>query len=322
MLPTVGLRFYPGGPQRIRFGQVTFVPTRTLRTRGQLASLIQKTSLAKKAPDRLRQFLSSDAYAICHVSATEVDPQGCAVRLADEALSFLYATVVKGRSKVWRKPVEMRALKPSFSEVLGISRNADRASLDATRNEPLVSLTIDGFMRGNRDVDFYRELDRLLCRNVAVEKQWRRSLIKSASMLGMARRTPESWKALLFVVIGLESLLPSGSGKKISEDLSRRAETCFGWLKSRSASVTASRVVELYKKRNAIAHRGELDVASYEDVLGADELLYNLLLNIFKHLRLWNSQEKFLSFLEKVEARRLLGFKRLGYPKGVRYIHS
>jgi hypothetical protein len=321
LFPIAGMSFHKGGPKQLRFGRCRFVPSSMLKGRGAIARLISGARIRDKlSPAMLDDFLRFDTYICCQQSGTKDFALQKAEEDASRAIYLMYGSSAKGRSRHHQAHATLLTSKSALLKMhLAISATQGAFSFGGKVAGPIAPFSVDAFTRANQGIEFTVELDRILTSSSGVNPKWRAALLQSTEMLGRARCSSEPWNALLLTVIGLESILVPNTFSKIADRLSERTETCFCWL--REPINFSKQVTELYNKRNAIAHRANLSSVNDGDVILADTLLYNVLLNAFKNLARWPSQEDFLTFLDRVAARRLLGHKNLGFPKKVRFLH-
>ena len=80
----------------------------------------------------------------------------------------------------------------------------------------------------------------------------------------------------------------------------------------------AEKVEDLHKVRHQIVHQADTSKFTIDHLLFSDDLVFNLFLNLVKHVRLFRKQEDVIDFCRKVQAERILGLKSSVRPKGFR----
>jgi len=110
-------------------------------------------------------------------------------------------------------------------------------------------------------------------------------------------------------MIALEMILTTDEKGEMLDVLPRRIGALLDWALPWEANNYKERIEGVYKKRNALLHRGRRDELTEEDVAFTDHLLENVLANIVRHPKLFDSKEALVEFCAKVEAERTLGRK-------------
>lgn len=111
-----------------------------------------------------------------------------------------------------------------------------------------------------------------------------------------------------------------GNDENQIERLLDRLEALLGWVELWTGEEYGRKLREIYKKRNDIIHRAQYDIANMEDVLLTDEIIFNVLVNIAAHPKIFSDKNSIIRFAEKVKAEQLLGIKSRTRPKTLTYI--
>jgi hypothetical protein len=146
-------------------------------------------------------------------------------------------------------------------------------------------------------------------------------------MIGESIGTADLLKSFLWNWIALEMLL-TRQDDKVEEMLPKRAEALLGWARTSvnpdmtlwQAREYDARIRRVYKKRNALVHRGQRNAITHEDVEFTDHLLLNLLGNLVAFPELFPSKQALVEFSEKVEAERILKVKPRVRPRDLKFI--
>lgn len=171
--------------------------------------------------------------------------------------------------------------------------------------------------------NFQREMvfDRLLKilnGKIKVDSSWRSDLERAAILIGQSHCSTEIAHSFLWNMIALELLLTEQRNKQ-DNALSERAEALLGWVGSWEIEGYESRIRDAYKKRCGFVHDGNSDDISISDLLFTDDLLFNLLLNLVHHTKLFQSKKAVIDFSNKLAAERTLGLKPRVRPKTFKF---
>jgi len=152
-----------------------------------------------------------------------------------------------------------------------------------------------------------------------VSISWRRRLKRAALFAGQSWQTIDPVMAFLYNIFSLETLLLEGGRGGKSEYLAKRTEAFLGWAGfwGQEKDFT-EKVVNMYDVRNQIVHQADTSKFTIDHLLFSDDLVFNLFLNLVKHVRLFRKQEDVIDFCRKVQAERILGLKSSVRPKGFR----
>lgn len=150
-----------------------------------------------------------------------------------------------------------------------------------------------------------------------VSHGWRERLEHAALFAGRGWQTPDPVQAFLYNIFALETLLLESGGK--TEDLAKRVEAFLGWAGFWGQDESFTRKVEdMHKVRHKIVHQADTAEFTPDHLLFSDDLVFNLFLNLVKHVGLFKKQEDVIEFCRKVEAERILGLKSSVRPRSFR----
>lgn len=175
-------------------------------------------------------------------------------------------------------------------------------------------LVIDAHWKRSEQTFFFRKLLRLLDPKSILSNSWRQDLTRAAHLAGESQCLTDIAGAFLLNMIAVEILL-TGSSDRYSDALPKRAESFLGWAADWKLRNYESRIGAIYRKRCDLVHRGRKDEITKGDLFFSDDLLFNVLINIVRHPRLFRSKELLIEFSSKVQAEKLLGIKSRTRPK-------
>lgn len=150
-----------------------------------------------------------------------------------------------------------------------------------------------------------------------IDHGWWKRLFRAALFAGQSWQTIDPVQAFLYNIFSLEALLLESGGK--TEDLARRTEVFLGWAGFWGQDESfAEKVKDMHSVRHLIVHQADTSKFSLDHLLFSDDLIFNLFLNLAKHVELFKSQAKVIEFCRKIEAERILGLKPRVRPKSFR----
>lgn len=165
---------------------------------------------------------------------------------------------------------------------------------------------------------FFFDLISIISSNNKMQKKWKETIIRAAEMAGKSMQSRDLEYCFLWNMIIVEMLLTE-QGDKYSDSLPERAEAFIGWVGYWNENKFEEQIIELYKKRCQFVHDGNSNNISVEDVLFTDDLVFNLMWNIVKHINLFPSKKAIIDFSDKVKAEKLLSIKSKVQPKTLRF---
>jgi len=177
---------------------------------------------------------------------------------------------------------------------------------------------LTGHWRNFHRQAFFLGLLKIINGDTKVSRSWRNDLKRAAIFAGRSINSNDVANSFLWNMIALELLLTQ-QGDKYSAALPTRIEAFLGWVGFWSSGSYEDRIWEIYQKRSALVHDGNLEDISKKDLLFTDDLLFNLLVNIVRFPKLFQSKGDVIDFAEKVEAEHRLGLKSKVRPKKLVY---
>ncbi|MGQ0602356.1 MAG: hypothetical protein ACT4QE_11770, partial [Anaerolineales bacterium] len=165
---------------------------------------------------------------------------------------------------------------------------------------------------------FFLKLLKILTGKIRVSENWRKDLMRASVLVGQSLTSSDVTKAFSWNMIALELLL-TRQGDKYTDVLPKRIEAFLGWVGYWLSDNYEEKIREVYRKRCDFVHQGNSDDITKRDLIFADDLLLNLLLNIVYYIEMFHSKEKIIEFADKVDAEHKLGQKSKVRPKRLRF---
>ena len=166
---------------------------------------------------------------------------------------------------------------------------------------------------------FFFDLISIISNSNKMQKKWRDTIVRASMMIGKSMQSVDLEYCFLWNMIIIEMLLTE-QGDKYSDRLPERAEAFIGWVSNWNEKNYEKKIRELYKKRCEFVHDGNSKNIKVEDVLFTDNLVFNLLWNIVKHINLFPTKESIIEFSDKVKAEKLLGMNSKIQPKTLKFM--
>jgi hypothetical protein len=168
---------------------------------------------------------------------------------------------------------------------------------------------------------FFDLLDLINNNSPGINSKWKKTLIRGAEMIGKSMQSRDIEYSFLWNMIVVEMLLTQ-SGDKYAKTLPERAESFIGWVGFWKEKNFEDRITEVYKKRCELVHGGNSENITVNDVLFSENLVFNIMWNIIKHLNIFTSKEKLILFSERIKAEKLLGIKSKIQPNTLMFMYG
>ena len=114
-------------------------------------------------------------------------------------------------------------------------------------------------------------------------------------------------------------MLLTEQGDKYVDKLPERIESFLGWTGYWNEKNYPEKIDRLYKLRCSFVHNGDSHSLRASDLLFSDELLFNLMHNIVRHIKLFPTKRQLIEYSDKVKAEKVLKIKSKVLPKTLRY---
>ena len=148
---------------------------------------------------------------------------------------------------------------------------------------------------------FFYDVVNIIKGRTKVAKAWRQDIRNAAILAGQSQCSSDIPQSFLWNMIAIELLLTQ-QGDVYRNALPERAEAFIGWSTNWKLSNYQERIRNVYIKRCNFVHDGNRDAIKVEDVLFTDHLLINILTNIVKNPKIFNSKKQLIDFSEKSKA--------------------
>lgn len=182
----------------------------------------------------------------------------------------------------------------------------------------LVSLTLDKQWKDCHKGSFFGRFIKILQGKVTIKTSWAADITRSVCLVGKSFNSDDIGSAFLWNMVALEMLL-ARQGDKYAEVIPKRIEALLGWIGYWDTAKFAERIDDIYKLRCKIVHDGRLDLVTPKDLLFTDDLMINVLFNLVRHPKVFQSKDDLINFADLVSAEHLLGMKSRIRPKTLRF---
>lgn len=182
-----------------------------------------------------------------------------------------------------------------------------------------ISLALDKEWKNYQREWFFGRFIKILQGKVQVKSSWAEDVTRSVCLVGKSFNANDIGSSFLWNMVALELLL-ARQGDKYSEVIPKRIEALLGWIGFWKTARFAARISDVYGLRCKIVHDGRLDLVTPKDLLFTDDLLANVLVNLLRHPKLFQSKDDLIDFAERVGAEHLLGVKSRVRPKTLRFV--
>jgi len=332
VIPVRNLRIEKELRQRVVIGRVEFIrPDKLAYVRRQFGIAYRISQLCRVDPYFRKIVQGEEALAVLHVKLKggqdfkEVTPE-CLQRVRDATAILSLSRCVYSRRR--------------YREIFGIDVQSARAWQDYVFLEkgaaptklgpkPLLGGQLEGahipFILDKHWWNFHSKhgfffalLDILYgSKRKEVSRSWRERLEHAALFAGRGWQTPDPVQAFLYNIFALETLLLESGGR--TEDLAKRVGAFLGWAGFWGQGERfMEKIEDMHRVRHEIVHQADTSKFTIDHLLFSDDLIFNLFLNLVKHVRLFKKQEDVIDFCHRVEAERFLGLKSRVRPKSFR----
>ena len=265
-------------------------------------------------------FDSAQTFAVLRYSGRPSELRGECLRTVRDELAILAVSQLGyGRRRLGSCP----AIKgePTAGRIEHLLIDAEDARVLAqysTVGKP-DTLMLSGLWKSYHRQFFFHNLLRVLRGDTGVSSAWRDDLQRAAILIGQSQCSSDVAQSFLWNMIALEILLTE-QGDKYANALPARAGAFIGWVGFWETDDYPARIADLYNKRCALVHSGRWHNISIQDLLFTDDLLFNLLSNLIRHIDRFPSKEAVLDFSRKVQAEHTLGIKPRIRPRTLTFV--
>jgi len=155
---------------------------------------------------------------------------------------------------------------------------------------------------------------------VDINSNWKKTIRNAAILAGKSNFSKDLSQTFLYNMIAIDSLLQLDPSERYPDLIINRYFVLFGWLTDEDPKFWKSKLERLYKLRCKMVHNGDISDIKTEDLIESDNVLFNLLYNICRFIKVFPNKQSLTNLSKKIEARRILGQKIIERPN-LRYFH-
>jgi len=320
--PISGLRLTSAVNKEFRVIRVTFVDRVKLPRIGKRMGIPFNVSETKKHITESGSFDAAEAQTFAvyrHTGTPENLTNICLQAIKDELDILSLSQLGYSRRRINAHPsLRGNQNKGKVSHLFLNSENPSRLYSNKLTGKFLELVLDERWKRYQRD-GFFLKLLKVLNSQISVSNAWRKDLQRASILIGQSQWSTDIAQSFMWNMIALELLLTE-QGDKYLEVLPSRVEAFIGWVGYWHRESYPEHIQDVYRKRSQFVHDGKRDKITIEDLLFTDDLLLNILINIVKHIKIFQSKEETIKFGEKVKAEHLLGIKPRVRPKTMQFV--
>lgn len=303
--------------REFHIGRVAFVSSERLPYIRRRLGIPERISEMNKQTKKF--FSSAKTFAVVrHTDEPEQAKRHCR-RLVQDALSMLAASQLGYKKRRFGSCPAIKGQTLSSSQEYFIIDSDDaRLTLGSQLFGKPDELILNDMWKEFHESAFFLELVKIINHKIEIANSWKEDLKRAAILVGQSQCSSDLPHAFLWNMIVLE-LLVTHQSNQLYEKLPSRIEAFLGWVGFWETENYSDRIKEIYKKRNLFVHQGKSDSVEIKDLLFADDIILNLLINLVKHHQLFQTKEDVVEFSRKVEAERILGVAPKVRPKTFQY---
>jgi hypothetical protein len=312
-VPIYNLRISDDLGGELRVGDVTFIAAK------KIPRIRRRLGIAEVS--RSDFFSQAETYAHLKTRRGEKDP------LTAEFLRIRQAVFLLASSQFYR---ERRAHRTFFGgpecntfledQYLLVEITSRSGMVNWQRLSPVEPYTLDKQWQGFFRHHFFPRLLRIINGQVKISKDWSCNIRNAALCAGQSHWARTRWEALLYNMIGIETLL-THRGDTFPDALVERVDALFGWITNNNLTPWEKLISRLYSLRNRFVHDADVRGVTMRDIMNADMILSNLLYNICALPKIFHSKQAIILLAERVKARRVLGM-RPARPKPLHFVRQ
>jgi len=317
IVPIRGLLLTKEVNNELKVGNVLFVSKERLpRIRKRLGIPLVISKLGKIGidnPESLERrindfFKSSKTFAITHFSGTPKNNEIQNIRKIEKAINLVPFSKLGYSTRNFKQKIEIKSSdKILYNEKIYIDKNNKRLSINFNSLHT-IPLELNSTWKKFQRRFFYFQLLKIVNGEQKIKRKWKNTLISTANLIGKSINSHDIPEAFLRNVIAMEMLLVN-QNEKIKEKLIERSAYLLEWYKDWSENKLPEKIEALYKKRCDFVHDGDTENISKEDLIFSDDLLFNLINNIFRNIDKIDSKGSLIDFSNKYQCEKKLGLK-------------
>lgn len=312
--PIKGIELSADIKAEITIRRVTFISSNKLRQVRKRFNLPNDDELSKNPV--FNDFLNSHkTYAILKFKGKPSEKQIDCSKIIESELSILVVSLLGWRTRKYAAGISILSSKViSHKTNMYFKKGEMVGSLNTSISTDPRPLIIDKEWKKFHDYFFFNKLIKVINQENDISLKWRELLERASVMIGQSQNSNDLAFCFLWNMIVIEMLL-TDQGDKYVEKLPERIEAFLGWV----GYWEEKNIKELYAKRCAFVHDGNKKEISAEDLLFSDELVFNLMHNIIKNIKIFSSKQKIIEYSDKVKCEKILGLKSKTQPKSLKF---
>jgi hypothetical protein len=278
-VPMYNLRISDDLGGELRVWDVTFISAKKIpRVRRRLGIPERVSDLRRKgarlsAPDFFSQ---AETYAHLKTKKGERDP------LTHEFLRIRQAVFLLASSQFYRERRTRRTFfgGPGYNtslqdQYLLVDIMNGSAVLNWQCLSPIEPYTLDKQWQGFLRHHFFPKLLRIINGQVTISNRWSYYIRDAALCAGQSHWARTRWEALLYDMIGIETLL-THRGDTFPNALVERVDALLGWITDNDLTPWEDLISRLYSLRCNFVHDADVRGVTMQDIMNADMILANL----------------------------------------------
>lgn len=300
-------------------GRVIFVDIKKLaRIRKRIGLPIVLSKIDKKIPG-VNFLKESKTFAIIQLSGIPEQKEFECRELIENAVSIISSSQLGYRTRDNNSQFGIIKTRGTGNRFF-INKNIFEGQINSFVETKVLHFRLDKQWKEFHKKFYFFDLLKLISSENKMQKKWKETIVRAAIMSGKSMQSRDLEYSFLWNMIIVEMLLTE-QGDKYSESLPKRAEAFIGWVGYWNEKKFEKRIHSAYQKRCQFVHDGNSKNISIDDVLFTDDLVFNLLWNIIKHIDIFPTKESVIVFSEKVQAEKLLGVKPKIQPKTLKFMN-
>lgn len=301
----------------ITVGRVIFVDIKKLtRIRKRLGFPATISKVEKKFHDPIF-FKESKTYALLAFTGIPELKENYCRKMVEDAINIISASQLGYCSRRNNSQFGIIRQHADVSRMLVNKKILEGYLNISVENKVLPFILNNDWLEFHKSFFFF-DLLKIISRKDKMQKKWKDTIIRAAIMSGKSMQSRDLEYCFLWNMIIIEMLLTE-QGDKYSESLPERAEAFIGWVGYWKDQNYEEAIKKLYSKRCQFVHDGNSKDITINDVLFTEELVFNILHNIIKHIKLFPSKQSVIDFSNKVKAEKCLKVKPRIQPKTLKF---
>jgi hypothetical protein len=299
--------------------RVTFISSRKLKYVAKRFNLPTRKEINKN-PLFKEFFENNKTFGILRFKGKPSDKKVDSSKIIENELNILLSSILGWRTRKYAAGISLVSSSvKNFKTDIYLKKGEFSGSINNSVTTDPRPLILDKNWKKYHDYFFFTRLLKIIKQKTGIPSNWRNTLTRAASMIGQSHNSNDMAFCFLWNMIVIEMLLTE-QGDKYSEKLPERIESFLGWAGYWNDDNYAEKIKELYQKRCAFVHDGNRKTVTAKDLLFSDDLVFNLMHNIVKHISIFSSKQKLIEYSDKVKAEKLLGIKSKVQPKSLQII--